>query len=1784
MSYGSDPPDDFDITPFLSDSPFSNLHEDYNLNQNKFAKDRTEYWGKWEDDFYPSPESWRMPFYTVDVFSNQLRAGGDVQGLIDTLDYLEGMGIKGIYLAGSPFINQPWSADSYSPLDLTLLGFHFGNITIWQHAIDEMHKRGIMGDLVGFEGYLNEGAPFSFKEHKHVWKSVRRYWDFKLSEKVVDCTPPRFWTDKGYGDVASFGNCPEWQKKISKFSSAQDRLREWSPSVIDKIKLFSCIAVNMLDIDGFRIDKALTITLDAQADWPDYMRECAKKLAKTTSSFLVKLSQDMVLTNNMVNINTGKFDPRHLYGTTNQDVFRWPAITNGTQKNMVGQFVTTLGEEQAMKVLENAASNYLFGRQPMSSTLAWQLHGCYRAGVEKYYNFPSDDALWACEDQNVSLDHRDPSHLSRLIIKRIYELRAAFPVLNDGFGLIQLPNHTFNITLPGSGGTVTQTGLWSVACYRRSHIQDFAGQGAGNLMVWLLYGNENKTTTYNFNCSDSKAALIATFEVGTTVQNLFYPYEECSLTASSINFPLDGNFTGSNGCLVPKSKFVEAAPVITKLSPGHDLRLLSDGRADDEIHIELEFSTEMDCKSVTDAISIESNTSDGTPPVLDKSSVNCTTMPALTEMDFTAKVASGWKFAGSLTKVSNGVHRVTIRNPSTKAGNATTGSTDHLLFRTCKFDNPMVFPFVANYSSEMVPQAPNGDLYVQHPARGASKFRCSRTWGSSWTDWMDYTGANYTMPKKMWNGTDQQAWHGEHVTCQYWSKLAGSSHHQQEGDLNKGNLQQRFPHVFVHGKFNEFGIDQGLPSAMTRHNHSKEWTFDLMAEMPTTFRMIVLHETVYKYSLVPIGSQYSQVVMFVLLWLLPTLFGMICVWVFMRIFYGVKFNKPNVWEMDAGSPDRRTVLITTMEYDIEDWGIKIKIGSLGVMAQLMGKKLGHQDLIWVVPCVGGVDYPVDQPGEPMHITIMDKEYKVDVQYHVLRNITYVVLDAPVFRQQTKNEPYPPRMDDMDSAVYYSAWNQCIAQAIKRFPVDIYHSNNYHGALAPLHLLPDVIPCCLSLHNAEFQGLWPMRTDQERTELCKVFNIDESIAKEYAQFGKVFNLLHAGASYLRLHQKGFGAVGVSRKYGTRSYARYPIFWGLSKINALPNPDPTDTAEWKKGEKRERGELRMQAQKWAGLNEDPTAELFVFVGRWLMQKGVDLIADVCPSILKNNDKAQLIYIGSVIDFYGKFAALKLEKIMQLYPGRVFSKPEFTALLPYIFSGAEFALIPSRDELFGLVAVEFGWKGALGVRSRIGGLGQSQFLLLFLVINEALGSKPETRALMRAQSAKQRFPVAAWVENLEILQSTSIKKSMQVLTKPPSLAPRMTKSPRLRPESVGSPQLNIKWPVPPSALSPELMTPTTPLPSPGIPSPGMSNPSSINSSPTTRPSSPNSYLSPRLPSLPDDSASSFYGAGSNLSHRSSLLSLKSVVGQRKDFALQQVDPFFNDTSGHYYREFENRLEGLGPKNPEDTLCIVLYINKSEKKWAADYHNAKLSHSDSSSDLRKNLRKANYQITLLAGEIGQKANVPYTIASVYAVTSILWWFLFRMCKSVYILSPPFAFYGLAFLMLAVAPLASSMAGRGAAQHAASAFYAVASSGGKFYFALNIGGEGGSPIKEWLLRAAIVQGIQQIYVSSLWYWGTALTKMSSSEIGLHAGTSPGELIGCICLALGMWAIGGLIYAGLPPYYRQSPGSIPSFYTSIVRRRVVLRFLVMVLVQNYWLCAPYGRNWSFLWTSQHTTS
>ncbi|KAK9561836.1 Cell wall alpha-1,3-glucan synthase ags1 [Aspergillus fumigatus] len=2185
--------------------PYDESLVGYNLNENKEAKSPVEYWGEWPDHkgkYFPSPENWRFPFYTLfldrfvngdpendningtqfehDISSNQMRHGGDVAGLVATLDYLQGMGIKGIYLAGTILMNQPWGADGYSTLDTTLLDQHFGNIDTWRNAITEIHKRGMyvifdntiatMGDLIGFEGYLNTTTPFSVKEHKALWKTDRRYVDFDIGNDYNStCDYPRFWYEDGlplpseqadqlvgcynsdfdqYGDIEAFGVFPDWQRQLAKFASVQDRLREWIPSVRERLIRHSCIIIASLDIDGFRYDKATQATVDALGEMSMAYRECARAVGKnnffisgeitggdyfgsiylgrgrqqnqwlpdpsqgpkmtnessaqyflreaghealdsaafhysvyrTLTRFLgmdgnlaagydvpldwVDMWRQMLRSNDLVNANTGKFDPRHMYGATNQDVFRWPTVQWGVERQLLGSYITTLllpgiplllwGEEQAFYVLDATATNYIYGRQAMSPATAWRDHGCFSLNSSQYYKWPIQAGREGCHDDTVAYDHRDPSHPVRNILKHMYQLREQFPVLNDGYTLNNLSKSTFPVQYPGSNGTETETGMWSVSREANLEVQDF-GSADLNSPVWMVYQNDNHTVDYKFDCNSETDALVAPYPADTVVKNLFYPWDEFTLTAGPTKRTF-GNATLPAGCYgnltlkafefrayVPKKLHRKPRPMITKFSPGHDVPIASTVAPDasENVPIELHFSEEMDCDGVTKSISLTSSTESLKIPSIDAGSVHCERITNF-NTSWTAQIPSMWKWQATLTNVYNGIHQITVKEPKTSSGNASTNSTDHFLFRIGQVDNPMVFTR-ANYSTSLLHEYENGTLFIQHHAAGADKYRYSTNWGTTWSSWTKYHGGNDTIEELPWQGTKEQRWEGKHVRVEYWSGLTGSSDYYQEGDVGwPHQVPRRFPHIHFNGPFNQFGYDGGLPNKLKLDTTTGHWKYHFTYEWPAQAQInvwgmnpdgrpdqswvlgdidgdhvldrmppsslsatminitdlppsphlawiISINDGTMRYTLEPTGDQSTQMAMYILFWIVPLLTGAVCVYVFMKSFYQVKFNQVGVSEKRtliplalrrklkrarngegeamnplmrlanksgflqsatdltaaSGGSKRRMVLIATMEYDIEDWAIKIKIGGLGVMAQLMGKTLGHQDLIWVVPCVGGVDYPVDRPAEPMIVTILGKPYEVQVQYHILQNITYVLLDAPVFRQQSKSEPYPPRMDDLDSAIYYSAWNQCIAQTIKRFPIDLYHINDYHGSLAPLYLLPQTIPACLSLHNAEFQGLWPMRTEKEKEEVCSVFNLDKEITRRYVQFGEVFNLLHAGASYLRVHQQGFGAVGVSKKYGKRSYARYPIFWGLKKVGNLPNPDPSDVGEWNKEKalaKSEdppvdqefeagRAELKRQAQEWAGLEQNPDADLLVFVGRWSMQKGVDLIADVMPAVLEARPNVQLICVGPVIDLYGKFAALKLDRMMKVYPGRVFSRPQFTALPPYIFSGAEFALIPSRDEPFGLVAVEFGRKGALGIGARVGGLGQmpgwwynvesmttAHLLHQFkLAIEGALNSKPEVRAKMRARSAKQRFPVAQWIEDLEILQSTSIrihnkeasKSNNRPVTPTGPMTPRGlgTMSPTFPGSGTQTPvgthsreasYVNLRQL---SEIGPQQRDTIisysnnnagremTEKPAPGlsrklslgvrsgpghINRPGrrgqgqqdlalpdrrdggdvsdieeesdedfidqyygdeeytltpeqaeegrrlQNNPQSQSGRATPRELTRSSQF-PSSPSVHSDMGLApptrpFLEPGNRLSS-ASVLSVDSVVGDKKDFKLQKVDPFFTDSHGEYARLFEKSLENLNAANSETQLCIEEFLVKSEKEWFDKFRDAKLGRLNSPAPsvfrgkdyvpptgLRKWMQlrigdwpvyslllglgqiiAANsYQITLLTGEVGQTAEKLYGIATTYLITSILWWFVFRYFKSIVCLSVPWFFYGLAFLLIGLAHFDHNEFSRGWIQNVASGFYATASSSGSIFFALNFGDESGAPVKEWVFRACVIQGTQQAYVIALWYWGSTLTKASSQGL-LTAETNIANTWKmtaiCVPITVFLWCVGLLMFFGLPNYYRQSPGKVPSFYRSVFRRKIVIWNFAVVIIQNFFLSAPYGRNWNFLWSSAH---
>jgi alpha-1,3-glucan synthase len=474
-----------------------------------------------------------------------------------------------------------------------------------------------------------------------------------------------------------------------------------------------------------------------------------------------------------------------MYGVTNQDVFRWPAIKDGTQRMLLGLFITTLhmpgiplllwGEEQQFYVLDSTNENYVFGRSPMSSATAWQSHGCYTLGASQYYNFPIDTGARACQDDSVSLDHRDPSHPIRNIIKSMYALRRNYPVLNDGYFLQSLSNQTHQIVLPGSNGTFTEIGLWSTARDYTNGIQNNEPGAGTNSSVWLVYHNDNKTVNYKFDCASNETALLAPYPDGTTVKNLLAPYEEITLKGGPKKLFLAGS-QEINGCLdnlemepwafkayVPVEFWMGTPPpTMTKFVPGHDARILAPATGSATVDIEFQFSQDMDCGFITKNILINSTTTEDSTAKIDTESVVCGNLTNPDATNWVAQVRSAWSWKGKLVDVPAGIHSITIANATTADGTGSTAATDRVMLRVGLVDNPMVFPRLANYSRDVVSLS-GTDFVVSHKATGADKWRYSTNWASSWSDWLDYNGGNTTVKQLPWSGTKQQKWTGEHI-------------------------------------------------------------------------------------------------------------------------------------------------------------------------------------------------------------------------------------------------------------------------------------------------------------------------------------------------------------------------------------------------------------------------------------------------------------------------------------------------------------------------------------------------------------------------------------------------------------------------------------------------------------------------------------------------------------------------------------------------------------------------------------------------------------------------------------------------------------------------------------------------------------------------------------------------------------------------------------------------------------------------------------------------------------
>ena len=163
--------------------------------------------------------------------------GGDLQGVWDKLDYLQGLGVDVIYF--NPIFVSP-SNHKYDTTDYEKIDSHFGDDETMKRFVDEAHKRGIR---VMLDAVFNHSGYF-FKPWQDVLKNGRdsEYFDWFM---INDWPLSNQWDAAKRGQLYTFAFFDE----MPKLNTNNQAVRNYLIGV-------ACGWVKKYDVDGLRMDVA----------------------------------------------------------------------------------------------------------------------------------------------------------------------------------------------------------------------------------------------------------------------------------------------------------------------------------------------------------------------------------------------------------------------------------------------------------------------------------------------------------------------------------------------------------------------------------------------------------------------------------------------------------------------------------------------------------------------------------------------------------------------------------------------------------------------------------------------------------------------------------------------------------------------------------------------------------------------------------------------------------------------------------------------------------------------------------------------------------------------------------------------------------------------------------------------------------------------------------------------------------------------------------------------------------------------------------------------------------------------------------------------------------------------------------------------------------------------------------------------------------------------------------------------------------------------------------------
>ena len=182
--------------------------------------------------------------------------GGDLQGIIDHLDYLQELGITGLYLC--PIFESP-SNHKYNTTDYFEIDRHFGDKETFRQLVEQAHLRGMKVMLDAVFNHIGDQSAQWQDVLEHGENSAYKDW-FHIQEFPVT-------NDK-------LMNPKELPYHTFAFASYMPKLNTANPEVKDYLLNVATYWIEHFDIDAWRLDVANEV--DHQF-WRDFRKAVLAK-------------------------------------------------------------------------------------------------------------------------------------------------------------------------------------------------------------------------------------------------------------------------------------------------------------------------------------------------------------------------------------------------------------------------------------------------------------------------------------------------------------------------------------------------------------------------------------------------------------------------------------------------------------------------------------------------------------------------------------------------------------------------------------------------------------------------------------------------------------------------------------------------------------------------------------------------------------------------------------------------------------------------------------------------------------------------------------------------------------------------------------------------------------------------------------------------------------------------------------------------------------------------------------------------------------------------------------------------------------------------------------------------------------------------------------------------------------------------------------------------------------------------------------------------------------------